>query len=249
MAKKIRVELPEYFTLAHYKKMGSFEHLDDIEKIIATITAITDYSSEEVMTWKLDDMMKVFRGIEGIIEEVRHEFYPIFTFKGQTYAFQPISKMTVGEFADIDSRIQDPISNIEELLGILYRPVKKHNFEDYTWKVKSYIKHLVGKPDELFSLYEVEDYDTTERDKRAKIFKDLPVEYALGCLSFFLQLGLQLASDSVISSQHNQEEKKELKKMVEGAMKGLQSPNIIPGYTSLETLIQQNSETLQEQEP
>ena len=28
MGKKITVQLPEYFTISHYKKMGSFEHLD-----------------------------------------------------------------------------------------------------------------------------------------------------------------------------------------------------------------------------
>ena len=78
MGKKIRVELPEYFTISHYKKMGSFEHLDEVEKIIATIVAMTDYSHEDVMTWKMDDMFKVYKGVESILEDVNGEFYPVF---------------------------------------------------------------------------------------------------------------------------------------------------------------------------
>jgi hypothetical protein len=250
MAKKIRVELPEYFTIAHYKRMGSFEHLDEVEKIIATIVAMTDYTQEDVMTWKMADMFKVYKGVESILEDINGEFYPVFEFKGVTYGFQPISKMMVGEWMDLDARLEEPIKHLEEIMAILYRPVVKENFHDLKWKAKSYIRHLMGKPDDLFKLYEVEEYDTEKRDWRVEIFKDLPIEYALGSLHFFLHLGLALQKDLVISSQDLTEtQKTAMSKMIELAILDLQYPNTTAGYTSLEDLTQPNSSTSAEQEP
>jgi len=250
MGKKIRVELPEYFTISHYKKMGSFEHLDEVEKIIATIVAMTDFTEQDVMTWKMDDMFKVYKGVESILEDVNGEFYPVFEFKGVTYGFQPISKMMVGEWMDCDKRLEHPIANLEELMAILYRPVVKENFHDFKWKAKSYIRHLMGKPEQLFKLYEVEEYDTEKRDWRVEIFKDLPIEYAMGALSFFLHFALQLQKDLVISSQDLTENQKQaMVKMLEIAILDLQLPNTTDGSIYSEMLTPPNSSTSAEQEP
>ena len=247
---KIRVQLPEYFTISHYKKMGSFEHLDEVEKIIASIVAMTDYTEEDVMTWKMEDMFKVYKGVESILGEVNGEFYPVFEFKGVTYGFQPISKMMVGEWMDLDGRLENPIDHLETIMAILYRPVVKENFGDLTWKAKSYIRHLMGKPDDLFKLYEVEEYDTEKRDWRVDIFKDLPIEYALGALTFFLHFGLQLQKDLVISSQElTKEQKKAMTTMLDLVILDLQSQSTTDGSTYSEMLTQLNSSTSAEQEP
>src|SRR6056300_1339769 len=100
--KKIQVSLPEYFTISHYKRMGSLEHLDEIDKVIQTITAMTEYTPQDVMTWKLDDMMKVYKGIENILGNIEEAFYPVFDWAGVQYGFQPLSKMSVGEYADLE---------------------------------------------------------------------------------------------------------------------------------------------------
>jgi hypothetical protein len=235
--KKIRIELPEYFTISHYKKMGSFEHLDDIEKVIQTIVAMTDYSEEDVMTWKLQDMMKVFNGVETILADIQNEFYPVFQFQGVTYGFQPLSKMAVGEYMDLERRLEDPIANLEEIMAILYRPVSKHNFEEFKWRAKSYIKHLQGKPDTLFKLYEVEEYDTEKRDWRAELFKELPIEYALGATSFFLVFNLMLQKDILTSSHDLTKEQKEVMvAMMDLAMVDLQSQGTTDISTFSETL-------------
>ena len=168
--------------------MGSMEHLDEIDKVIQTITAMTDYSSEEVMTWKLQDMMRVYKGVENVLADIQDAFYPVFEFQGTLFGFQPLSKMSVGEYADLERRLEDPIGNLEEIMAILYRKITKENFHDFPWKVKSYIRHLQGKPEQLFKLYDVEEYDSELRDLRAEIFKELPIEYALGSLRFFFAL-------------------------------------------------------------
>lgn len=250
MAKKIRVELPEYFTISHYKKMGSFEHMDELEKVIASIVAMTDYTEEEVMTWRMQDMLKVYKGVESILDDINGEFYPVFEFKGVTYGFQPISKMSVGEYMDLERRLEDPIANLEEICAILYRKVTNEHFESFSWRAKSYIRHLMGKPDDLFRMYDVEEYDTEKRDWRADIFKELPIEYALGALHFFLHYSLQLNKDLVTYSQDlTEEQKKAMIAMIDLAIVDLQSPNTIPGSTYSEMWTQLNSSTSQEQKP
>ena len=250
MAKKIRVELPEYFTIAHYKRMGSFEHLDEVEKVIASIAAMTDFSEEEVMAWRMQDMLNVYGGVQAILEDINGEFYPVFEFGGVTYGFQPISKMSVGEYMDLERRLEDPIANLEEIMAILYRPVVKENFHDLKWKVKSYIRHLMGKPDDLFKLYEVEEYDTEKRDWRVDIFKELPIQYALGAMTFFLHYSLQLNKDLVISSQDLTEtQKTAMVKMIELAILDLRYPSTTVGYSYLDNLTPPNSSTSPEQEP
>lgn len=234
--KKIQVSLPEYFTISHYKRMGSLEHLDEIDKVIQTITAMTEYTPEDVMTWKLDDMMKVYKGIENILGNIEEAFYPVFEFQGVQYGFQPLSKMSVGEYADLERRLQDPIANLEAIMGILYRRITKENFHDFPWKVKSYIRHLQGKPEQLFKLYDVEEYDSELRDLRAEMFKELPIEYALGALSFFLHFNLLLSKDILTSSHNQTEEMKMNLMMVELALNELQLENTTDISISSETL-------------
>ena len=185
MAKKISVEIPEYFSVKHYKSLGSFEHLDESEKIVATIVATTEHSQEDVMRWNITDLLSVYKGVSAMVNDVNTEFYPVFEFRGVKYGFQPISKMSVAEWIDLDARLKDPVGNMESILAICYRPILSERFDGMEWKVKSFIKTLIGKPENLFKYYEVEEYDNEKRSWREEIFQDLPIEHASGCLSFF----------------------------------------------------------------
>lgn len=236
---KIKVELPTYFSVRHYKAMTEYEHLDELGKIVQTVVATTEHTEEEVLTWKVPDMVKVFKGIAGLFQDVGSSFYPVFEFKGIQYGFQPISKMSLGEWMDLDRRLEDPMGNIEEILAILYRPIKTHKFNDRVWKTTSYIKRLVGASDDLFKLYEVEDYDTETREWRTDIFKDLPIEYALGALSFFLQFGLRLQRDLLQSSPTLEPEMREM--MTSQITQALQSLDSMDGSIYYETWIQEES--------
>lgn len=219
--------------------MTEYEHLDELGKIVQTVVATTEHTEEEVLTWKVPDMVKVFKGIAGLFQDVGSSFYPVFEFKGIQYGFQPISKMSLGEWMDLDRRLEDPMGNIEEILAILYRPIKTHKFNDRVWKTTSYIKRLVGASDDLFKLYEVEDYDTETREWRTDIFKDLPIEYALGALSFFLQFGLRLQRDLLQSSPTLEPEMREM--MTSQITQALQSLDSMDGSIYYETWIQEES--------
>lgn len=242
MSKKtIEVQLPDYFSIKHYKALGSFEHLDELEKVVYTIVATTEHSAEEVMTWKITDMMAVYKGVASLLNEITNEFYPVFEFKGTTYGFQPLSKMSVAEWIDLDARLKDPIKNLEELMAILYRPITSSNFDSYQWKVKNYIKTLLGSSESLFKLYEVEEYDSEKREWRTEVFKDLPITYAMGALTFFLGFGMMLQRDLVTSSPDiTKEQKKEMIQMIDLA---IQSLNITDGYMYYEESVHKSSQS------
>jgi len=237
--KTIKVELPEYFSIQHYKAMGSFEHLDDVEKIIMTVSALTGHDVEEIERWALTDLMKIYNEAGKIMHNTGGQFYPVFEFKDTIYGFQPLSKMSVAEFMDLEKRLQDPMNNLEEILAILYRPITSHKFNGMEWMHKSYIKILKGENESMFKYYEVEEYDTEKRDWRVDIFKELPLEYCIGVLSFFLGLGLQLSLSSVISSENLTPVEKET--MIEVIEEALLSLNITDGSISSETSIQEES--------
>jgi len=247
MAKKIKVQIPEYFSVKHYKSLGSFEHLDEVEKVIHTIVATTEHSEEEVMRWSMKDMLQVFRGIESILDEVGTEFYPVFEFKGITYGFQPISKMSVGEWMDLDRRLDNPIENLEEILLILYRTVVKNNFESLEWKIKDYIRHLKGEPTTLFNMYEVEEYDVEKREWRKEVFQHLPIEYALGALHFFIVFGLTLQRDlATYSPNMTEEQRKKMVEELDNVIAGLALGSTTDGSLYSETLIPPKSSKSQE---
>lgn len=109
-------------------------------------------------------------------------------FKGRQYGFIPnLSKITTGEFVDIEEYGKDINKNLHRIMSVLYREIDKTSGKLYN--VKGY------DPDEL------------EIDK----FKDLPMSTTLSAIDFFFRLGTRLLEDLNNYSQEvvkmNQEKK------------------------------------------
>ena len=245
--KEVTVEIPEYFTVSHYKSMGQFEHMDDLDKIVSVVVATTQHSEDEVINWPLPNLVTIYKGISAILNDIKPIFYPVFEYRNCTYGFQPLSKMSVGEWIDLETRMKDPIKNMESILAILYRPVINERFDGMEWKTKSYIKSLVGQQESLFKYYNVEEYDSEKRVWREEIFKDLPIDYALGAYTFFLAFTLHLQRDILTYSEVEETLKKELTKEIDAVIEDLQSPNTMDIGTYYETWKQESSLISQEQ--
>ena len=109
-------------------------------------------------------------------------------FKGKQFGFVPnLSKITTGEFVDIEEYGKDINKNLHRIMSVLYREVNREVGEFYS--VKPY------DPDEL------------EIDK----FKDLPMSTTLSAIDFFFRLGRNLLEDlnsySMGVKKTNQEKK------------------------------------------
>ena len=228
--KNIKIDVPVEFTIEHYQKLGQFEHLSEVEKIIRIVSAISSYEEEFIRTWDITSLQKVYLDIHNKITNTEAIFLPIFEFEGIKYGLQPISKMNAGEYIDLEKQLQD--GNVLDVISIIYRPIVKDRFNSLEWKIKNNIKFIQGKAETLFKYYTVEDYDNEKREWRKEIFKNLPMSIALGAYNFFLLIGIQLSNNFLQSSQVlNQTQKKMWKEGMDQVFK-----NILDGSTHSTTL-------------
>jgi len=90
-------------------------------------------------------------------------------FNGKNYGFIPnLSKITTGEFVDIEDYCKDTNKNLHKIMAILYREIENQKGDLYN--IKAY------NPDEV----------------KEQEFKQLPMDITLGALDFFLSLGKDL---------------------------------------------------------
>ena len=200
MAKQIEITIPEQITVGQYQKFGMLEHLTEGEKMIRIVSAIADRDEEEVRSWELKSIVQVYKDLNQRIADLTSTFLHIFEWDGQLWGFQPIHKMSGGEYIDLDSKLEKGIGSLHEVLAILYRPVKNQRLDGLEWKIKNNLKYVVGKSENLFKYYNIDDYDVEKTQWNEERFKNLPISVALGAYSFFLFIGLNLSKDTLISS-------------------------------------------------
>ena len=202
MSKKlITVKIPQVITVEQYKKFGMLDHLTNTERIIRIVSAISGYKEEEVGTWKVNYLFQIYKDLQDRIKELEPVFLPIFEWEGVTWGFQPLHKMSAGEYIDLESRLKSGLDKINEVLAILYRPISEHKFDGLEWKVKSNVRYALGDTENLFKYYTLEDYDVEKRLWREKQFSKLPINLALGAYNFFLYVGVRYSNDLETSFQ------------------------------------------------
>jgi hypothetical protein len=222
------IQIPKELTISLWNKIRNIEHLSDIEKIITTVSAVSGEDAEEVKTWDFLSLTQVYKLINDNIEETKSIFLPIIDFEGKQYGFQPISKMSGGEYIDLEAKMKKGVDGLEDIISHLYRPITKSRFNTLEWKLKNNVKYIMGKSEDLFKYYDIEEYDNEKCEWRKEVLRELPLSIALGAYNFFLVLGWQLSKNMLTYSQHLSEEKK--KEMMEELDQVSQS--IMVGSTS-----------------
>jgi hypothetical protein len=109
-----------------------------------------------------------------------------------------MSKMTLGEYIDIDGLLKDADKNISAILALLYRPLTKNKIKESTYIFKSTIKAMKYEVENVFDYYDVEDYDIDKHKQRTLEFENFPIDIALGAMGFFLDIKTTLSNDSQI---------------------------------------------------
>lgn len=201
--KEVEITLPNYLTIKHFKALDKVYSLETNLQTLHTIASVLELPIDEVKRWDIGSITAIWKGINEILEESgKPEFYPILEFNGVQYGYQPLSKMSLAEYIDIDNLTKDRMANMEQILSILYRPIKKHRIKDLTFRVKSSLKLIFTKTkvEHLFDYYDVEDYDNEQRKIQAESFSDFPASVGLGALAFFLGVGQTSLTDSQIST-------------------------------------------------
>ena len=210
---KIKLAIPEYLSIKDWKYFNSLEHLSTTDKMVAMVSELGGVEEEELKKHKSTDLANAYKTLLEAFQDLEPQFYPIFELDGVLYGYNPMTKMTLGEYVDLERLAVKSHENLEEIMAILYRPITKNRFSGIKWAFKSTTKIALGEAENLFKYYEVEEYDSSKREELAQKLSALPASLGLGCLSFFLLLGSSVSLNSQISSLNPKEGMKMMKEM------------------------------------
>ncbi len=199
---------PKYLTVDHYLKLKDFEKITNASDLVKVINVITGLEEDEIKKLSKDDIDTLTDFVKNLLDNSVPKFWPVFEHKGITYGFNPISKMILGEWIDMDALSKDWQNNLHLLTATVYRPITKHNYKSWIWRTHYNIKVLTkDNTTSPFDVYEVEPYNADTVAERAELFKELPLEIAKGMLSFFLVFAVKHSETIQTSLLQTQEEK------------------------------------------
>jgi hypothetical protein len=189
---EITTNIPDYFTVKHYKQFSVLKSLDDMEQRLHVITALTGESMETVLKWPIPFIIQLYARLNELIAGVEQEFYPVIEWEGKQYGYRPMHKMNLDEYIDLDMLVKDTDRNINDIMAILYRPIVKNKLPNGNFVLKNTVKVFNKQIDNGFNYYEIEKYDNFIREERSPQYDNFPASMALGALGFFLDSKLSL---------------------------------------------------------
>ena len=179
----VSIEIPENLSdvkLSVYKKfilMANEENGDEIA--LYQFCGLTPAQQEGMKKKDLD----LIRNKIGEVLAEKPNLIKTFQFKGREYGFHPkIEDISMGEYIDLDTYLQEPYKNAERILGVLYRPITN----------------------KMFGRHSIENYDPEVHNGNG--FEDLSADIFLGCLLFFYRIATNLQI-TFLQSLEKQEKK------------------------------------------
>jgi len=188
--KEVKLTIPDKWsdiTIETYQKYVEIQEGKGSEKnkVIKSLALLCNVSPFVVKKMAYKDLLEIMAILKTMIdtEPNKEEFRKMFMFKKEKYGFCPnLSRITTGEYIDLETYCKNPIENLHIIMSILYRKITFERNERYA----------------------IEEYNPDEF--KEELFKDCPMDIALSSLGFFLTLGERLAKTS-----HNFLVKQEMK--------------------------------------
>mgnify|MGYP003146594299 FL=1 len=188
--KEVKLTIPNEWsdiTIGTYQKYVEIQEGKGSEKnkVLRSLALLCGTTINVVKKMAYSDLLEIMQIIKSLIdtEPDKEEFKKVFIFNKEEYGFVPnLSKITTGEYIDLENYCKEPIKNLHTIMSILYRKITFKRNERYA----------------------IEPYDPDQF--KEELFKDCKMDIALNSLGFFLTLGSVLAKTSV--SYLNQQEMK-----------------------------------------
>ena len=238
---EFKITTPDYLSISQYQQIQMYEHLSELDRMVKILSIVSDKTEDELRELPPASLLQIYSDVIIRLLDIKPSFYPIFELNGVKYGFKSLAKMTLGEYVDLEMLAKKSSENIEEIMAILYRPITKEKFNSFKWALEHGISVAKGQVEDIFKYYEIEKYDTEKRYDNAEALKEMPAGFAIGALSFFLQVASLSLKGTQTSSQKNLS-KKEIMKMVKETI----SPAIGDGLRLFTTYRKVPSLTLQE---
>ena len=178
--KEVKLTIPDNWsdiTIDTYQKYVKIQEVKGTEKnkVIKSLALLCNTTPFVVKKMAYSDLLEIMGIIKKMIdtEPKTEDFKKVFKFNKIEYGFVPnLSKLSTGEYIDIEAYCKNPIDNLHIIMSILYRVVTFKRGERYA----------------------IESYDPDQF--KEELFKECPMNIALSSLGFFLTLGSVLAKTS-----------------------------------------------------
>ena len=159
-------------TLETWLKLVDFATGTKTEEATETIAALSDIPKKLIKELALSDVAVIMSKIADLQAKQDTTLKRIIEINDVEYGFHPdLSKITLGEYADVEQFIKNGIeSNLPELMAVLYRPVKLKKNDIY--------------------IIDAYDGDITLRTEEMKM---MTAEQVQSALFFFYHLGKVLS--------------------------------------------------------
>ena len=240
------IAIPDYLSINQLKQIQLYDHLSELDRMIKILSIVSDKTEDQIRELPSSNILQIYSDVITNLLDVKNQFFPIFELNGVKYGFKSIAKMSLGEYVDLEMLAKKPMDNIEDIMAILYRPITKNNFNSFRWALEHGINVAKGQVEDIFKFYDIEKYDIEKRFDNAELLKDMPAGFALGALSFFLQVAALSLKNTQTSSPKNLSKREMMKIAKETTFPnigdGLQlftSYRKVPSLTSLETKLLQ----------
>jgi hypothetical protein len=154
-------------TLENWAKLVTIQGYSKIKEAKETILALSDIPEKVLNKLEVYHIAAILQGLSSMQKNEETCLREIIEIEGVEYGFHPdLEQMTLGEFVDLETYIQDIQNSMPQIMAILFRPVveKKDNY------------------------YNIEAYDGNIK-KRAEIMKKIPAEKVQDSLVFFYNFG------------------------------------------------------------
>tara|TARA_R100001594_G_C4018353_1_gene258578 strand:- start:435 stop:1013 length:579 start_codon:yes stop_codon:yes gene_type:complete len=184
---KVKLVIPDNWndiTIDTYQKYLLIQESRKKEKtkIIDSVALLCNTTKEVVKKMDYRDLLEIMSILKKMVdsEPEKKDFKKTFKLENEEYGFIPnLSKLTTGEYIDLETYCKTPIKNLHTIMSILYRKI--------TFK--------------RGNRYAIENYNPDEF--KEEVFRECPMGIALGSLGFFLTLGdkLLVISDNYLKNQ------------------------------------------------
>ncbi len=184
---KVKLVIPDNWndiTINTYQKYLLIQESRKKEKtkIIDSVALLCNTTKEVVKKMDYRDLLEIMSILKKMVdsEPEKKDFKKTFKLENEEYGFIPnLSKLTTGEYIDLETYCKTPIKNLHTIMSILYRKI--------TFK--------------RGNRYAIENYNPDEF--KEEVFRECPMGIALGSLGFFLTLGdkLLVISDNYLKNQ------------------------------------------------
>ena len=169
---KVQIDVPDSLkdiTLEQYQKfekLNTEENKDSTFLLQKMIEIFCNLNLKDVSNIKYNSVQEITKHLNKVFD-VKTDLTPTFKLGGIEFGFIPVlDDMTLGEYIDLDTYLGD-WENMHKAMNVLYRPITVNNKNRYN----------------------IEDYKESDN---TELFKDMPLNIAMGSLVFFWNLNSEL---------------------------------------------------------